>query len=179
MCTHIHLIAFILLSKCHWEDLCSIQWSRVPRSPSTFLIPRDNHSRWQRFLHRGHGKYRMMRRKARAFLRSQAQVVLLGPGHTGAVRGSQSLWGESAVWIVAGHGVGWQGGYSRCCCFLCCPHTWFLYEWRILAERNTTEKKRSFINTLSFLSSHLQFSLWLLSWPFGCEHSPRSEMLRY
>lgn len=41
-------------------------------------------------------------------------------------------------------------GYSRCRCFLCCPHTWFLCEWRTSAERSTMEREQSLVSTPFF-----------------------------
>lgn len=139
--------------------------SQVPTILST---PDDNHSRLE-ISAEAHGKYLKNEKKEklddkiipgrnpreialRPSLRSQVQVLLRPWPHRGCeeYRDSQSPRGRYSM--VGGGGAG--GGYSRCRCFLCCPHTWFLYEWRISAERNTMKKSKVLL-AYCFFSLHI------------------------
>lgn len=96
---------------------------------------------------------------------SKCQSFSKVPG-TDPAAGPQHPWGRETVLTLGAQrvraqygtrvvGVGGRAHYSRGRCFLCCPRTWFLYEWRISAERNTTGGKNKVpLAYHFFLSSH-------------------------
>lgn len=140
--------------------------SRLRGSPHSSWSPMTITPGDRDFCMEAHRKHIKMRRGARASLRPRAQVVGLAPPTRGERCGRGGLGGGAGAThaVVASLVVLVLGFYVN---------GEFRQKGALWGERKVSSAYQF------FLSSRLQLSLWMRSWPSGCDHCPQPEMLRH